>query len=116
MANTTTYHVDIGLPPVALGLSFATMLRYTKHALDAARDDRYGPVELPKVFNSTQARLIEATVEGEKVVKAVYRQPLDDWRDLCLVIALETSRVLTVWVNEKLDHHKTLDRSKYGVL
>jgi hypothetical protein len=32
------------------------------------------------------------------------------------VIALETSRVLTVWVNEKLDHHKTLDRSKYGVI
>ena len=114
MDNQTLYHADIHLPEQARTLQFAALLRYTSHALQAAREDRYGPITLPQVFDSRCATLIEAGVEADRVVKAVYRQQYDDMHDLCLVLNLRMNRVITVWLNRRDDHHHTLDRSKYA--
>lgn len=114
MDNMTLYHADIHLPQQAKGLQFVSLLNYTPHARQAAQDDRYGPVKLPTTFDSRSATLIEAGVLDGKVVKAVYRQHYDNRFDLCLVLNLKANRVVTVWLNEKNDHHKTLDGSKYA--
>lgn len=108
------YHTDIYMPEEAKRLEFATMLRYSQHAKNAAKDDRYGQIDLPKVFDSRKATLIEAVVESGKVVKALYRMDYDTLHDLCLVIATAHDRVLTVWLNRKDDEHHTLDRSQYA--
>lgn len=110
----TLYHSDIHLPQQAKGLEFMTLLNYTMHARQAAQDDRYGPITLPNVFDSRSATLIEAGMLNGQVVKAVYRQHYDNRFDLCLVINLKANRVVTVWLNEKNDHHKTLDGGKYA--
>lgn len=110
----TLYHTDIGLPERARGLQFAALLSYTQHARQAARDDRYGPIDLPQVFDSRNATLIEVGLVGEEVTKAVYRQPYDRQHDLCLVLNLKANKVITVWLNRNDDHHRTLDEGKYA--
>ena len=110
------YHADIYLPPEARDLEFATMLTYTRHARKAARDDRYGRINLPTVFDSRKARLIEAVTEAGKVVKGLFRLPHDERHDLCIVVLVETGKVLTVWLNERSDKHHTLDRSQYATV
>ena len=114
MDNMTLYHADIHLPQEAKGLEFASLLKYTHHARQAAQEDNYGPIKLPTVFDSRNATLIEAgTVDGQ-VTKAVYRQHYDSRFDLCLVFNLKANRVITVWLNDKNDHHKSLDGGKYA--
>ena len=52
-------------------------------------------------------------VTTDTVVKQVWRQPLDEQRDLVLVIS-SSGYVRTVWVNLRSDKHATLDSAKYG--
>ena len=66
------------------------------------------------VYAGNRAASDEATVEGSRITKVVYRQHYDSKHDLCLVINFTISRVITVWLNEKSDHHRTLDRSRYA--
>lgn len=106
------YHADLGIPQ-HINLEFACYLNYTLHAREAAKSDRYGPINLPTVFDTRNATLIEVGVENGSVVKAMYRQHYDNRHDLCLVINLKANKVVTVWLNEKNDNHKTLDASKY---
>lgn len=108
------YHTDIYMPEEAKRLEFAMLLRYSQHAREAASDDRYGKIDLPKVFDSRKATLIEAVIESGRVVKALYRMDYDNLHDLCMVIAMRGDQVLTVWLNRKDDEHRTLDRSQYA--
>lgn len=108
------YHRDVYMPPIAAKMQFATLLRYSRHALNAANDDRYGKLDLPVSLDTRKADLIEAEVTGDKVTKAVYRMPLSDDLDLCVVVHPHDGFVRTVWANRKEDVHHTLDRSKYA--
>ena len=112
----TLYHKDLGLPKSARSLQFAGFLTYSQHARDAAKTDRYGQVDLPTIFDSRNASLIEAGYDGEKVVKTVYRQQYDRQHDLCIVLDPRTMRVITVWLNRLDDHHRTLQEDKYAQL
>lgn len=92
-------------------------LAYSWHAQREASLDRHGRIDLPTYFDAANAELIEAEAElaesGEvRVVKQVWRQPLDGARDLVLVIARK-GKVITVWVNRKGDTHRTLQRDRY---
>jgi hypothetical protein len=90
-------------------------LTYSNHAIEAARDDRYGPVaQLPSCLEFHRADLIELEVVNGKPVKGVFRQSLDDVRDLVIVILFARNLVKTVWINQRNDRHLTLDRSKYN--
>lgn len=104
------YHRDLGLP-VTLG--FATMLRYSPHALEEASSDRYGNLDLPKSIGTHEAEVIEVEVRNGKPFKALLRKPYDDRRDICLVVLLDRGIVKTVWCNLRNDNHHTLDTSKY---
>lgn len=110
------YHASIYMPKSALDLAFAALLRYSRHALEAAKDDRYGQIDLPKVFDSRQAELIEAKYQDDRLWRTLWRQPYSDTYDLNLVIEPDTSRVITVWLNSKDDTHDTLDEGQYATI
>lgn len=112
-AVTMLYHKDVFLPEVAKRLSFAVLLRYGPHAKQAAKNDRYGQIDLPVSLDTRKGELIEVEVQGNRVTKTVYRLPYDNRRDLCIVLSLD-GFVRTVWSNLKNDSHKTLDTSKYA--
>lgn len=109
------YHKDIYLPEIARNLEFVCLLDYTPHALREAQNDRYGAIKLPKVFDTRQAEMIDVTLDGETITRALYRMDYDEGRDLCLVIEPNTRKGITVWLNEKTDTHATLDKTRYAV-
>lgn len=109
-----TFHADVYMPesmrtPIHLG-----PLRYGRHAREEAKQDRFGSFELPERLNLDEARLIEAVYDSaaEACIKQVWRQPLDDRRDIVLVV-VPRGFVKTVWINLRTDKHRTLRRENY---
>lgn len=111
---TFLFHKDVFMPPSAKSPVFAGMLKYSHHAIGASLTDRFGTFELPKTFSPEQAELIESEIadDGVTVIKQVWRQALDEKRDLVLAITRE-GRVKTVWINLRSDKHRTLQVHKY---
>jgi len=109
------YHKNIFLPNVEIAP--LSLLSYSKHAKESSRNDRYGTIPLP-AYVRKDAELIEVEVENNKVVKAVYRQPLRSMpnHDICIVVIPNESFVKTVWINESTDKHTTLNKDKYASL
>lgn len=108
------FHADIRLPEGFVAPTARVPLRWTRHADEARKNDRYG--DIPRFKTATLRRLsvVEVGVENGKVVKILFRGRLDDTRDVCMVLIPGREwTVKTVWVNERNDAHKTLDRSRY---
>ena len=116
---TALFHKDVYMPPHLAQPCFRGRLTYTRHALDAAADDRYGKVTLLHSFIPEQATLIETEAEdgpngrNSKIVKQLWRCPMDEERDIVMAL-LPCGRVKTVWVNLRNDRHRTLNRSRYA--
>lgn len=110
------YHADIFLPRQLTLPRGIFLLQYGRHARQAAKDDRYGDLtpHLPAYVNCDKARLIEVEVIDGKVVKVVYRQSLNQQKDICLAIDPRTWFVKTVWANLKSDTHPTLNPRRYA--
>lgn len=108
------FHTNLFMPNSVKKPVYEGPLRYGPHALREARSDRFGNIELPQCFDASIAQLIEVEFDErkEEVVKQVWRQPLDETRDLVLVVT-KNGFVKTVWVNLKSDKHRTLDASRY---
>jgi antitoxin component of MazEF toxin-antitoxin module len=106
------FHRDVGFPKNVQMMTGVLNLRYSQHALRAAREDRYGIMELPETLDVTNGKPVEIEVEDGRVVKSVYRASYDDEIDMVIVVQPD-GFVKTVWFNMKTDKHKTLDRSKY---
>jgi hypothetical protein len=111
-ATRRLYHSDVYMPPCLRTPVFEGPLTYTTHAKEAALDDRYGVIPLPKVFEAAGAQLIEVETENGFPIKQLWRQKLDKENDLILVITKE-GRVKTVWLNRADDKHTTLQTGKY---
>lgn len=108
------YHFEVYMPAHLARPVFEGRLRYGHHAKQEALCDRYGIIELPRVFNSQVATLIETEVDEDRVpIKQVWRQPLDAFRDIVLVITNQ-GFVKTVWVNLSSDQHRTLNTTRYA--
>lgn len=107
------YHADIFIPNEIRGATLRGKLQPTRHAKREAKRDKYGRFSIPKWFDSTTARLIEAVTEGGEYVKGLYRTPYDDSMDLCLVINTKTLQVITAWLNRRDDNHRTLNEREY---
>lgn len=108
------YHKDVYIPPALRGYQFSALLKYSRHAIQESINDERGEIKLPKIIDSRDATLVEIEVNEGKVTKTLFRLSYSDEHDLCLVIIPENRVVKTVWLNNKDDHHKTLDRSKYA--
>lgn len=115
-AATHLYHKDVFLPQ-RVKETAVLKLQYSLHARTEAESDRYGRISLPLVLDTRRADLIEAEVEpvSRRVLKRVYRAPLDKERDIVLVVNPD-GFVRTVWVNLKTDQHRSLDKRKFSTL
>lgn len=111
---TFLFHKDVFMPASARSPVFEGKLRYSHHAISASQTDRFGDITLPAMFSVANAELIESELsdDGAIVLKQVWRQPLDDKRDLVLAITRD-GRVKTVWINLRSDKHRTLQAGKY---
>ena len=88
---------------------------YSNHAVHESKRDRYGHVQLPQSVDLSQAFIFEAEEFSGKIVKVVFRYPLNDGRDIVMAAIPDKSQlyIKTVWMNETTDNHKTLDKSRY---
>lgn len=110
------YHKDIGLPPGFRLPSRQVELEWSRHAMQAALDDRYGLIDSYPVLDLSYCDTIEVELTGRRVSKLVLRAEWDDDHDIVYVVIPKTPTlyfVKTVWMNHKNDTHKTLDRSRY---
>jgi len=108
------YHADIRLPEGFVSPTARVRLRWTEHANRARRDDRYGEIPSFTSLPLANFKVIEIGVENRRVVKMLVRGHYTKNLDICFVLipgAVWT--VKTVWMNERNDTHRTLDRSKY---
>lgn len=109
------YHADIRLPVGFRLPARLVELSWTRHADNARASDRYGEIPRIPVVNLGECRTVEVGLEGRRVRKVVVRTTLDAFNDLILVLVPGPAAwtVKTVWINEKNDSHKTLNRSRY---
>lgn len=106
------YHKDIFLPKINLSDKMVKV-NYSHHAIEAAFNDRYEEIILKDAYNFSKSEIIEVEIKNKKIVKIVARFDYNTDFDLIVVIIPETKVVKTVWLNEKNDCHRTLDRSRY---
>lgn len=110
------YHKDIRLPEGFALPARTVALSWTRHACHALTTDRYGMIPKFEHIDLRLKEVIEVELDGKRVVKVVVRGDLDGINDIVYVLIPNGSNpwtVKTVWINEKNDDHKTLDRSKY---
>jgi hypothetical protein len=112
MSDTKLYHAEFGFDMELPDCIY--ILRYTKHALTQANNDRYGKIKLKLTFDTRRATPIEVEIDSTgRISKIVYRVDYSDSHDAIYVIVPYNSAVKTVWLNEKSDTHPTLDASRY---
>jgi hypothetical protein len=91
-------------------------MKYTHHANQQA-DKR--DILLPRTVSITAGSIVEAVVDDDLIIyKLVVRlTSYSRHKDLVMVIVPNFQKrsgiVKTVWINRKLDTHKTLDLSQY---
>jgi len=108
------YHVELGLPPGFALPGDRVNLRWTNHAEHARTSDRYGVIPKVSTLPLSVFSVIEVGMEGRRVAKVVVRGSLNKTQDAIFVLIPGSEwTVKTVWINEKNDQHKTLDRSRY---
>lgn len=92
------------------------MLRYSSHAKAACNDERYGHVRQLRTITLSRFTVIEVETKGEEIIKYVLRGSYDEQFDIVFVLMPESPVVWfvkTLWLQEKNDLHKTLNRSRY---
>lgn len=110
------YHAEIGLPRGFVKPSGRVPLRWTRHADESRRNDRYGDIKRFETATLDRLSVIEVGMESGNVAKILFRGRYTDNLDVCMVlIPGRVWTVKTVWINERNDLHKTLNRSKYIV-
>jgi len=107
------FHKDVFLPKLKLP-NEPKRLEYTRHALNAAGDDKYGDLTcfLPLELNLSECELVECRLEGKKVTQLLVRTNVAVGLDLVLAVGTGF-RVYTVWGQKTGDQHKTLNRKLY---
>ena len=116
MKNQTIYHYTMGLPKGFDSNVGTVPLRYTRHAVEASQNDKYGPIKLPACLDTAAALCIEVYLQDGAVSKLVYRVTQSGPTDLVFVVVPDgrAFKVLTVWKNLKSDRHETLKSWKYA--
>lgn len=107
------YHFQVYMPDLPLKFG-KQKLKYSNHAINASRDDRYGDIQLPTFIDTNTAKVIEVEIVQDRFLsKVVYRVSYNETHDLVVVVIPERWFVKTVWLNAKSDKHQTLNRGKY---
>lgn len=109
------YHKDVYAPAILFRSPGVRRVTYSRHALQAARDDRYGDISrfLRPMLDFDDAEIIEVELEADgQIAKRVIRFNISVKLSLVMAISAD-GYVKTVWCNQCSDKHSTLDRSKY---
>lgn len=112
MLENGLYHKDIYMPEVTLNNQDIEP-NYTIHAVEQAENDRYDVIMLPSTINLSHGDLIELEVKSGKIEKLVIRFDYTIEYDLIMVIIPDSYKVKTVWLNDVMDNHKTLNTNRY---
>jgi hypothetical protein len=109
------FHIEKGFPADLKLPKGPFLLKYTKHAQEAAKEDRYSktPIILPITVDFEKADIFEVEMDNGVLIKLTCRFPHNDDYDLVMPIINDGKIVKTVWLNDKLDDHPTLDLSRY---
>lgn len=109
------YHTEVFLPAKLKTLPRCRIaITPSEHAKRAAKDDRYGNVPIPSHIEFDGRNIIEAEIDGGRVLKLVVRLALNAVNDVIYVVMPETGLLKTTWINRRSDLHRTLDRSRYA--
>lgn len=107
------YHREIYMPKGVLALAGVNVkLKVSEHAKRAARNDRYGQIEIPAEITFNGSDVVEAEFVNGKLAKVVVRLPYDSTRDAIFVCLIDGT-LKTVWFNLRSDSHKTLRKELY---
>lgn len=70
---------------------------------------------IERIRSNENAYLFEVAENNGIILKAVWRVSYDDKNDISVVIRRDKNRIfiVTAWVNDKGDIHKTLDKNNY---
>lgn len=112
--TTKLYHKDVYAPEVMFRSPGVLRTRYSRHAQQAAVDDRYGDLSryLSAYLDFDYVEIVEVELTDGEITKRVIRHQVTD--DLVLVMAVGADGfVRTVWGNLVSDRHATLDRTKF---
>ena len=116
----TLYHSTLHFPKrIKSKLPFGRLaLGYSLHALNEAKNDRFGDIKLPCMVDMSKVTVIEAEElnKNKPVTKVVIRLPLSQGKDLVLVGIPQGKRmyIKTCWINLTSDKHYTLNKSLYA--
>lgn len=126
MSNVRLYHRDVYLP-FKVNLPTIISLHLSKHAIEAAANDRYGAIALSGNLSTLGAEIIEVETvissTGQQLPsKIVFRKQYaeGDVRHVVYVIAIhrgtsgqQSYTLKTCWFNLASDTHGTLDTLRY---
>jgi len=115
------YHRETGLPALPPEWRHGEYrLIYSHHAKLAFVQNRFFDRTLrpPQSLRLRPENVVEAEVSAGRVSKIVARVPFSDRYDLVLALinpetGSQTVMVKTVWLNDVLDIHKTLNKNRY---
>lgn len=99
-------------PKLATMTCITKDLVFSKHASERAIEKQ---VIVPKSMEIRAGEVVEAELIDGKVTKLVVRRPLNATKDFVLVLVPKdrnTWTVVTCWLNNKEDTHKTLKKDR----
>lgn len=107
------YHRDVYFPPELSRFYRRGIitLKWSSHALEAAKRDRYGNIPVFHTIDTEAVIPIEVEFRDGRYHKTLYRIPGESI-DICVAV-MYNGNVKTVWYNEKNDSHNTLCKSEY---
>lgn len=112
------FHKEIGFPLYFRQPKGSVELRYSRHALEEAENDRYGriPVLERADFDNLEVIEVKYNQTTGRIDRMLYRQNQGE-DNVCIVVSPGRGawNVVTTWFNEANDSHKTLNRSNYSV-
>jgi len=108
------YHRDIGFPKTLVIPEVTVSLGYTRHAQER-KNESYKLMVVPTVVKIQPSNVVEAhTDDNINITKVLVRINYNKTQDMLLVLQpiLEKglAKVITLWVNNKRDVHKTLKK------
>ncbi len=114
------YHYKIGIPEkIIKKLPVEKIqLNYTFHALNELKNDRYGKIEKIDCIYPDKCKVIEVEKNDNNgiIQKVLYRTSYNEKLDICIAVMIDNNnygKVKTLWINEKTDIHKTLNKNPY---
>ena len=112
------YHRKVYFPPIVgyMGKVEYNCLNWNSHAIRESDKDNRGYIQpFSSITIDFDSDVFEVEINNGNIVKFCARVQYDDSHDVIIVITGDRFNpiVKTVWLNDKNDSHKTLDRSKY---